>query len=245
MKLSVTFNNVEIIEIKIKRDPNTILDYLYVVFKEKNIDIDEILKKTNIIKFKFKNKHNKTIRYNELIFTTEYTFFEINNNRIELIGLLRSAKNVQSFHQYDIDIFYDWSKGLEYDLIKIDDNEFKRQYFFCCFLWNFGSYRLNCNKNLSIDCSNIKSDYDFYYLLGKTLFGDRGYLGSNLDSLEDSVIDFVIDNENLDLKSYTISFFNFGLLEDYLDINALKLILGKTKMNLIFSLNASPLSEVF
>jgi len=60
MKLSVTFNNVEIIEIKIKRDPNTILDYLYIVFDDKNIDIDEILKKRNKIKtYGFKNHKNK------------------------------------------------------------------------------------------------------------------------------------------------------------------------------------------
>ncbi|UUC46760.1 hypothetical protein [Flavobacterium cerinum] len=234
MKLFVAFNNVEIIEIKIKRDPNAILDYLYVVFNEKDIDIDGVLKKTNTIKFKFKNKHNRVIHYNELVFSTEYTFFEINEDRVELIGLLKNKKNVPSFHQYDIDIFYDWSKGFEYDLIKIHDNEFKRQYLLCCSLWNLGSFRLNCNKNLSIDCSNIKSDYDFYYLLGKTLFGERGYFGMSLDSLEDSIIDFIIDNKNLDLESYTISFLNFEFLEDYLDVNELKFILGKTKINLVW-----------
>ena len=58
-----------------------------------------------------------------------------------------------------------------------------------------------------------------------------------VSSVYDSIIDFVKDNEDLDLKSYTISFLNFELLESYTDINLLKFILGKTKMNLVFSSN--------
>lgn len=235
MILITKFNNFKLKNIKIRRNENTISDYLSLEFLEQNLDTDIVIQNRNIIKIKLINKNKKIINYTKLLFINENSYFDRNGNVVEMFGFLRSMKDSRVFHQFDFDIFNNWSKGIEYDLIKISDEDFKLQYLLCCFLWNFDNFKLNQNTKILIDCFFVKSDLDFYFLLGKGLYGDRGYFGSNLDSLEDIIIDFHRDNEYSLIKRYSIEFLNYENLEKYFDLDLLTLILSKTKMNIIYN----------
>ncbi|MEY0320027.1 barstar family protein [Providencia stuartii] len=43
-------------------------------------------------------------------------------------------------------------------------------------------------KKIVIDCTHISDIPSLYCLLGEAFFGWKGYIGSNLDALDDSLI---------------------------------------------------------
>lgn len=68
----------------------------------------------------------------------------------------------------------------------------------------------NIKKNIVIDCTHISDIPSLYCLLGEAFFGWKGYIGSNLDALDDSLI-------NIKSNGKKITFLNSNILIKNID----------------------------
>lgn len=70
----------------------------------------------------------------------------------------------------------------------------KAFYIEACRLWNAQLFIIKKIDEIHIDGELISCREDLFYYLGEYLIGKRGYFGSNLDSLEDFLIDISKNN---------------------------------------------------
>ncbi|MEJ5104991.1 barstar family protein [Chryseobacterium sp. MYb328] len=136
----------------------------------------------------------------EITFTTDYIYLLEERDNIEEIFLdviMSNHKSAlsDSYNQFIVDIFYNWNNSIEIDWTKIKNLEIKGAYLTACYLWNHNIFEVKNINEVYIDGRLIENDEDLYYYLGEQLIGKRGYFGSNLDSLEDYLIDIVKNNE--------------------------------------------------
>jgi RNAse (barnase) inhibitor barstar len=181
-----------------------------------------ILKKENyyLIKLKdFIKIDTRIIKENTLIsfrINSQNSYF-MQANCIENFNLKNSTINADLNSMIDMyyvnfysKLLYSWSK---------DENKYfwnklstlrKKVWIDACFTWS-GILNKKIKDNIYIDCLNVNQLIDLYCYLGDKFIGYRGYLGYNLDSLEDCLI-------NIEHKSnLKIIFNNFSHLEKVLN----------------------------
>lgn len=98
------------------------------------------------------------------------------------------------YNQFIVDVFYNWSCNNEIDWNMINIKR-KKDYLKACYWWGGRRFKINDVNYIMIDGELITCDEDIFYYLGESFFGKRGYFGSNLDSLQDLLIDIVKNNE--------------------------------------------------
>jgi len=98
------------------------------------------------------------------------------------------------YNQFVVDVFYNWSKNNEIDWSQIINLEMKSSYLYACYLYGCQVFTIIDNSEVHIKGELISCSEDLYYYLGEKLIGARGYFGSNLDSLEDFLIDVAKNN---------------------------------------------------
>jgi len=110
----------------------------------------------------------------------------INDNNGEAVG------NV--YNQFIVDVFYNWSQNneIDWDMINITR---KKDYLKACYWWGGRRFKINDVSYIIINGELVTCEEDIFYYLGEFFFGKRGYFGSNLDSLQDFLIDIVKNNE--------------------------------------------------
>jgi hypothetical protein len=84
------------------------------------------------------------------------------------------------------EILQHWRQGKSsLDWRRLTSNKEKKNWLQACLHWTGLPKRPIRAFNYIIDGAQIKSDTDYYCLLGEVFFGYRGYFGSNLDGWYD------------------------------------------------------------
>ena len=100
------------------------------------------------------------------------------------------------------DIIKKWKseRSVEWRTLTIDE---KREWLLAC-LFDTGLPKGTIpNKNYTIDGSEINNSVDLYCLLGQIFFGDKGYVGQDLDGLDDCFCDLeVLPGTTLTIKNH-------------------------------------------
>lgn len=142
--------------------------------------------------------------------------------------------DANNYNQHVIDIFAIWSKNNVVDFLNLDKEE-KKAYNSCCRIWNYATNKLN-NNFYEINISLIKSDIDFFNVMGDLLLGERGYMGYDSYTFEDRlrmVINNIEDRTIIELK-------NYQNLESSMSLNEWKYVdkaFRKEYSNLVFIIN--------
>lgn len=166
--------------------------YCYNVISDINVLLDE----QDIVTFRgyIKSKMGKYI-YTEYELSIEKRINIKSSNNLILECIIDFSK--QDFHDYDqdiIDLLYFWDDRKYTDLRK-------RQKFYNvgCLFYSGIPESLPNNLSITIDCSDINSNWYFYTMLAEKLIGDKGYIGSNLDAFNDCLREskIIIDNKNI------------------------------------------------
>lgn len=90
------------------------------------------------------------------------------------------------YHQSQLDLLMAWERGEMPDWKKLGKR--KRQgWSLACGNWSGIGKMSKPNLNYIVDCNLVKQEDDLYCLLGEVFCGYRGYLGSNLNALNDSI----------------------------------------------------------
>lgn len=187
--------------INLKRNENIIQDKLFLKLDEayrQNI-LDQI-ENDGKLSIYVESRNKITFCLYEITFTTNFIYLHEEGDNIEEIFLEVIMSNNKrdlsnSYNQFIVDIFYNWNNGVEIDWTKIKNLEIKQAYLTACYLWNYNIFEVKNINEVYIDGRLIESGEDLYYYLGEQLIGKRGFLGSNLDSLEDYLIDVVKNNK--------------------------------------------------
>ncbi|HBV17306.1 hypothetical protein [Chryseobacterium carnipullorum] len=144
------------------------------------------------------NKHNESaIMYS---FNFRIEDFKINQNNIHLLGVPIIDYDANNYDQNVIDIFMKWSEDKVIPFLSLDD-DYKKSYNYSCLIWSGAPDEFN-DSSYNIDLSLVKSDIDFYNMMGDYFFGNRGYFGHDSYSFED-----ILDSINRNLKEKIIIVF--------------------------------------
>ncbi|MCS4304932.1 barstar family protein [Chryseobacterium sp. BIGb0232] len=187
--------------INLKRNENIIQDKLLLkIDKAYRQDILDQIEDDGKLSIYVESRNNITFCLYEIAFTTNWIYLLEEGDNIEEIFLEVIMSNHKSalsnsYNQFIVDTFYNWNNSIEIDWTKIKNLEIKGAYLKACYLWNHNIFEVKNINEVYIDGRSIESDEDLYYYLGEQLIGKRGYFGSNLDSLEDYLIDIVKNNE--------------------------------------------------
>lgn len=187
--------------INLKRNENIIQDKLLLkIDKAYRQDILDQIEDDGKLSIYVESRNNIPFCLYEITFTTDYIYLLEEGDNIEEIFLEVIMSNHESalsnsYNQFIVDIFYNWNNGIEIDWTKIKNLEIKKAYLTACYLWNYNIFEVKNINEVYIDGRLIESHEDLYYYLGEQLIGKRGFWGSNLDSLEDYLIDIVKNNK--------------------------------------------------
>ncbi|KPE49004.1 hypothetical protein [Chryseobacterium indologenes] len=146
---------------------------------------------------------NEELLYN---FKFRVENLSIVKNRVTATGIPIIDYDGNNYNQNVIDILTEWEKNIEIDFFNLN-NEAKLAYNYCCRLWNWTN-KLN-NYFYEINLERVKSDIDFFNLMGYSLFGPRGYIGYDSYTFQDR-IETIINNVE---ENTTIKFNNYQNLK--------------------------------
>jgi hypothetical protein len=149
---------------------------------------------------------------------TSVTGFEIrtvkDSIRVEDVCLEMFFEGNVSDFWYDqnlINILHGWDNGLYGDW-RMLNKVMRKVWLTACFLTRFPCLDI-LEEKVSFDCSVAQTETDFYCALGEALFGNKGYLGKNLNALDDSLLEM----RKKEKRMPEISFKNFSHLEKILN----------------------------
>ena len=125
------------------------------------------------------------------------------NNSIRIFGLMIPIDGI-IYDQRIIDIFYRWHNNEEIDWWTLDV-DYKESFLYCCGSYS-GLFKEIARKTYAINCLSVNEKLDFYYLLGYTFFGNKGYFGDSLYTLGDCLTE--IYNNSNSLKNLNLKFVN-------------------------------------
>lgn len=130
-----------------------------------------------------------TNKYNEKEILYDFNFrledFKKNKDKIQLLGTPIIDYDSGNYDQYVVETFMRWKKGEIISFLNLNV-EYKKSYNYSCLVWS-GVPREFKNNYYDIDLGLVKSNADFYNILGYSFFGDRGYIGHDSYSFEDSL----------------------------------------------------------
>ncbi|MBO9693762.1 hypothetical protein [Chryseobacterium sp.] len=151
-----------------------------------------------------------------MIFSDIFTRDINDGDNIEIKSIMSHDKHI--FYEQDvIDIYNLWQHNKEINWNEID-TDFKYSYVSACFYWSKTPSKF-INYEIVIDCLMIKEQIDLFYYLGKEIFGERAYCGSNFYQFEDC-ISMICAKEPQELPF--IVFKNFNKLNSENIINDIK-----------------------
>lgn len=201
MQILLNDLDFEIHYIKLIRNEIVIEDQLILnfneIFRQSILNQVEIGGKINIIA---KTRDNISFYLYSCKFITNYIYLleehEKKNEIFMEVNMMNNSNEALGgvYNQFIVDIFYTWSQNNEIDWSMINNNR-KRDYLQACYLWSGKRLKINDISAIFIKGESIKCEEDIFYYLGDFFFGKRGYFGSNLDSLEDFLIDIIKNNE--------------------------------------------------
>lgn len=133
------------------------------------------------------------------------------------------------------DLFFDFDQQY-LDLIYFFDNEeyvkLRKQqkvYNFVCARYSGYPEKLPSDKNITIDCSKIYSDYFFYTTLAELLIGEKAWIGNGTDSFEhiletsgviennNNIVNLLYFNENVKFDVEVVKVLeNYGFTVNYI-----------------------------
>jgi len=213
--------------IKINRQPNKTIDFIY-IYHSDNFLVDNFLIGVNRIEII--NDFTIKTPYLNIIFT-KANILTISKTYTKLEGFIREEDGYL-YDQNVIDILYNWDRGKIVDW-KSKNEEFKESYITACSLRNYKQFIFINSEDKILDGNKINSINEIYIMLGELFYGIGGFFGSGIDGLYDYLIDvgknnsldkmslFIINKENLISK----------LKEDYYN-NFVKILKSK-KLNII------------
>lgn len=156
------------------------------------------------IRINYFNKFNSKLHLYDFNFTIiDYDISDYEN--VKLYGNL-NVENNDIYSQDIIDIFNLWQnkKLINWEDLYLNNSISKLNYLRACGMWSGLPTEPPKNHEFTIDCSNFLDEYDFYYSLANSLYGNKFYLGVSLYTLEDSLIEFYKKNKiliNIKLKN--------------------------------------------
>ncbi|WP_284461746.1 barstar family protein [Chryseobacterium sp.] len=202
MKILLNNKDLGISYIKLTRNKNIIEDQLLMkVNGFYQQDVLDLIEYKGNLSIEVESKNSEAFCLYKTTFITNYIFAsddedEVNEDILLNINMMNNESILGGgYNQYIVDIFYNWERDVEINWNEIDDIETKNNYLRACYLWNASLFTLKDVKDVYIDGKLINCREDIYYQLGELLIGKRGYFGSNLDALEDYLIDIVKNNE--------------------------------------------------
>lgn len=116
----------------------------------------------------------------------EKFLFISNENYICLLISSDSNFNIKYLNFYS-KIISSWNTGDYINWKKLSKNQ-KKVWLDACNDFS-NKKNIEINFDITIDCNNIKDIPSLYCCLGEAFLGERGYIGSNLDSFDDCLID--------------------------------------------------------
>ncbi|WP_294210399.1 barstar family protein [uncultured Chryseobacterium sp.] len=200
MEVLLNDNYYGINYLNLERNKNIIIDKLLLKIDEskRNSILNQIENQVELnINIRRADMH--LISLYKVSFIKDYIYSEEeheNTKEVLLEGNMLSNESVlgEPYNQCIIDIFYNWKNNIEINWEKIKDVEVKNSYLKACYLWNGDSFEIRNENDIYIDGELISCEEDVYYYLGQYIFGQRGFFGINLDSLEDFLIDIRKNN---------------------------------------------------
>ncbi|WP_336960241.1 hypothetical protein [Chryseobacterium contaminans] len=141
-----------------------------------------------------------------------YTFnlriedFIINQGNVQLLGIPIIDFDAKNYDQNVVDFFMKWENGEIISFLDLN-TECKKSYNYSCLMWSGVPRKLN-KTFYEINLELVKSNADFYNIVGNYFFGDRGYIGHDSYSFQDSFNNIIRNSE----QKVTIA------LKKYLDI---------------------------
>lgn len=200
MEILLNGNNRGIYYLNLKRNENIIQDkLLFRIDKLYRQDILNSIENGGELSVNIKRSDNMPICLYKASFVTNYIYLLEEHDCIEEILLDVNMMNNESilgegYNQFIIDVFYNWSQNIEVEWNKIESIEMKNSYLKACYLWNNKLFVIKNVNEVCIKGNFINCEEDLYYYFGKYFCGERGFFGSNLDSLQDLLIDIVKNN---------------------------------------------------
>jgi hypothetical protein len=112
------------------------------------------------------------------------------------------------YKQGVIDVFRAWQDNELYEWHKLPvGSPLKTDYLMACFYYSSIQSTITNKDQMCVDVSLVKDEQDFLYLLSKEFFGDRGYIGWNLYTFEDCLLELYNNSKDI-LKDREIVFYN-------------------------------------
>ncbi|MFZ4932071.1 barstar family protein [Chryseobacterium sp. Mn2064] len=201
MKILLNNKDLGISYIKLTRNENIIEDQLLMkVNGFYQQDILDLIEYKGDLSIEVESKNSEAFSLYKTTFITNYIFAldedEVNEDIVLNVNMMNNESILGGgYNQYIVDVFYNWDNGIEIDWLTIKNVEMKKAYLTACYIWNYSLFEMKKISEVHIDGKLINCTEDIYYQLGELLMGKRGYFGSNLDSLEDYLIDIQKNNE--------------------------------------------------
>ncbi|RBW61954.1 hypothetical protein DS884_02825 [Tenacibaculum sp. E3R01] len=137
----------------------------------------------------------------------EYTL--ITSDKIQIKTSLKSYL-CEKNNNFLAELLYSWKiNEVKYQWYELSKNKKRLWLSSCCSIKNTGYGKNLITSNIYLHLKNIKTMLDFYCYLGDKFLGYRGYIGSNLDALDDMLIE--ISEESIrKTKIYLFDFDSFN-----------------------------------
>ncbi len=116
----------------------------------------------------------------------DYAFFHLNQHDVVLFASDNSICNVNDLNCY-ANIISFWNKGRTLDWRNLSRQQ-RKIWLDACSDWQLTTQR-HIHSNLLVNCSEIVDISSLYCCLGEVFFGEKGYIGCNLDALDDCLLD--------------------------------------------------------
>lgn len=157
----------------------------FVNFNYASLDIEEF--DDLMVEITYKNSQGSILPYS--IFGIRSHEIYRDHNSLTVFGPIISADGVyyMDYDQHEIDMFHLFENNQSINWWGFNRDE-KKAYLFCSGSFTGLSKRYS-GTYFSVDCSVIREPLDFYFLLGESLCGTKGYMGIDSNTLEDCLIE--------------------------------------------------------
>lgn len=182
----------------------------------------------------YKNKTGNSY----LLFGFDFVLIDFNKlkegNDFIMSGIVVNTDN-DIYNQSVVDVYNLWNKKNSIKWFNESLNiQQKSSYISACMKWGNGDKTLFYRSEYSVDFSKIREDIDFYYIFSESILGERGYVGYDLYTLNDCLLDVYKYN---DLTNICIKFTNTNLFKSNNEVfySEIMKILTKYKIKIIES----------
>jgi hypothetical protein len=203
------------IQIKIYNNKKNIGNCNFINLKLANTNICEVTLFNPIFNIETNNFENLEIliclkKYYKISFAlNNINFIETKNNSVSFNAIYTPNKDsYNDYNQAYLDVFKKWSNNEKIEWRNLVNRK-KKETLLRCFAIYGGLRNKNKFKDKYIvDFDFVKEEIDIYCLLGEVFFGNKGYMGTELNSFIDCLIFYKFEKINelskivLEIKNY-------------------------------------------